>query len=80
MAPTKEIMDGYKSKQIDRAAFEAGYLGLLRERKVEELFPRDRFVVPTVLLCSEPSPKLCHRKLAAEYLASKWGEVRVVHL
>ncbi|MFI8594325.1 DUF488 family protein [Microbacterium sp. NPDC078428] len=33
-----------------------------------------------VLLCSEASPDRCHRRLAAEYLASAWGDTGIVHL
>jgi len=32
------------------------------------------------LLCSEDKPEHCHRRLVAEYLAEKWGDVDVVHL
>jgi len=32
------------------------------------------------LLCSEPTPEHCHRRLVAEYLAAKWGNIVVNHL
>jgi hypothetical protein len=32
------------------------------------------------LLCSEDSAEHCHRRLAAEYLASAWGDLEIVHL
>jgi len=44
---------------------------------------RDRrsiFAVPTVLLCSEPKPDRCHRRLVLEYLAAKWGNITIHHL
>ena len=56
------------------------YRELLDERRVAETLDRRLFDVPTVLLCSEPEPERCHRRLAAEYLAEKWGGLRVVHL
>ncbi|RMG05308.1 MAG: DUF488 family protein, partial [Cyanobacteria bacterium J055] len=32
------------------------------------------------LLCSEAKPHYCHRRLVAEYLNGKWGNVRICHL
>ncbi len=72
--PTKEILDAYKKKQISWEEYETRFVDLLIERAAEEAVDRRLFDVPAVLLCSEPSPKRCHRRLAAEYLAGKWGE------
>ncbi len=80
LAPTKEILDAYKSKLISWEEYEIHFLGLLRERAVEQTVDRRLFAVPAVLLCSEPSPQRCHRRLAAEYLAEKWGGAEIVHL
>jgi len=32
------------------------------------------------LLCSEPAAEHCHRRLVAEYLQRKWGNVVIEHL
>ena len=32
------------------------------------------------LLCSEDQPHHCHRRLVAEYLKDKWGDINIVHL
>ena len=56
------------------------FIALLDERKVEEAVDKELFEVPTVLLCSEPEADNCHRRLVAEYLRGKWGDVRIVHL
>jgi hypothetical protein len=32
------------------------------------------------LLCSEPTPAKCHRRLVAEYLQRLWPNVIVTHL
>ena len=80
LAPTKEILDAYKKKQISWEEYETRYVDLLIERAAEKVVDRRLFDVPAVLLCSEPSPKRCHRRLAAEYLAEKWGGVEIVHL
>lgn len=80
LAPTKEMLDSYKKKQMSWQAYEDSYIGLITSRKVENL------LVPSELdgacfLCSEDTPHHCHRRLAAEYLASKWKEkVELKHL
>jgi uncharacterized protein (DUF488 family) len=32
------------------------------------------------LLCSEPKPEKCHRRLVAEYLMEKFGDIEIKHL
>lgn len=80
LAPTQEILDDYKKKNISWEQYETRYVDLLMERAAETAIDRRLFDVPAVLLCSEPKPTCCHRRLAAEYLAGKWGGVEIVHL
>lgn len=80
LSPTKEALDGYKKKEIPWEEYEAGFVALLAQREVEKTVDKRLFDVPTVLLCSEPAPEHCHRRLVAEYLAGKWVGVSVVHL
>ena len=80
LSPTKEILDGYKKKEIPWEQYEVAFVALLAEREVEKTLDRRLFGVPTVLLCSEPTADHCHRRLVAEYLAGKWGDASVVHL
>jgi uncharacterized protein (DUF488 family) len=80
LAPTEDILDAYKKKHISWEEYERRYVELLIHRAAENAVDRRLFEVPAVLLCSEPSPKCCHRRLAAEYLAAKWGDVKIVHL
>jgi uncharacterized protein (DUF488 family) len=80
LAPTKEILDGYKKKEIGWEQYEAGFAALLAQRQPEKTLDRGLFEVPTALLCSEPTPEHCHRRLVAEYLAGKWADARIVHL
>jgi len=79
LAPTKEILDAYKKKQIDWAEYERRFLELLRERHAESLVSPDE-MDGACLLCSEPAAKKCHRRLVAEYLREKWGNLEVSHL
>ena len=79
LAPTREILDAYRSGG-GWPAYEEAFLNLLRERRVEETLVRDLFDVPTVLLCSEARPDHCHRRLVLEYLGREWGGIEAVHL
>jgi uncharacterized protein (DUF488 family) len=80
LSPTKEILDGYKNRKITWDEYKRRFSSLLSERKVEEIIDRELFRVSTVLLCSEPRPEKCHRRLVAEHLRDKWGDVDVIHL
>ena len=79
LAPTREILDTYRSGG-GWPEYERAFLDLLRERQVEETLDRDLFDVPSVLLCSEAGAEHCHRRLALEYLNREWGGLRAVHL
>ncbi len=79
-APTKEILDGYKKKKITWEEYERRFKKLMTDRKLDEVIDKDLFNVPTVLLCSEPKPDKCHRRLVAEYLKEKWEETIIIHL
>ncbi len=80
LAPNADIMDAYKKKRIGQDEFEKQFVRLMRERGVEKQVERALFDLPSVLLCSEPDPKQCHRRLVAEYLNSKWTGVNIIHL
>jgi len=80
LSPTKDILDAYKKEEISWDEYKKRFVSLLTQRKVEEIIDKQLFDVPTVLLCSELEPEHCHRRLVAEYLAMKWGDVRVAHL
>ncbi len=71
---------------FDRTAREAGpcearYMGLMAERNVIEEIDRDLFANGATLLCTEPTPERCHRRLAAEYLQGQlFPSAAIVHL
>jgi len=82
LAPEKSILDQYR-KTGDWAKYERRYLELIRQRSVEKYINQVLFEEGVVLLCSEPEPTHCHRRLAAEYLAqavSSKGKAEIVHL
>ena len=80
LAPTQEILDGYKKNKMGWEAYTEAYLGLIRSRKIEAAVSQDGFRRKTVLLCSEPTAEHCHRRLALEYLQERWKNVNIHHL
>lgn len=79
LAPTKEILDNYKKNGIDWETYEKKFLQLMTERKIEQKISPE-ILDGGCLLCSEPTPHHCHRRLVAEYLNEKWGNVKIRHL
>jgi len=79
LAPTQELLDAYKKRKGSWSQYEEAFLDLLRSRDVEHLIDRSAFDM-ACLLCSEHQPEHCHRRLVAEYLREKWGDVQVRHL
>jgi len=79
LAPTQQMLDVYKGKQVGWAEYERQFASLMASRKVEESVARD-LLDDAVLLCSEPKPDKCHRRLVVEYFQKAWSEVEVEHL
>ena len=79
LAPTAELLKGYRDSQNNWAAYERDFRALIEARRVEDSVPRASFD-GACLLCSEATPEHCHRRLVAEYLAARWADVTVVHL
>lgn len=75
LAPSPEIRDAYR-KTKDWAQYEPAFLKLMRARRVIERFQAGAFSQTTALLCSEPGPEKCHRRLVAELLAERWRAER----
>jgi len=79
LAPTQLMLDEYKKNAGDWFDYEAKFLALMSERKVEDNIVRE-LIDGGCLLCSEPTPENCHRRLVAEYLRSKWGDLEIEHI
>ena len=79
LAPTQDILDAYKKNGGDWSVYERQFLALLAARRVEETVDKD-LLAGGCLLCSEPTPEHCHRRLVAEYFREKWGDVEIEHL
>ena len=80
LAPTQELLDHYRKQKGGWEEYERRFLNLMAERRIEKHLHPEDFDAPTVLLCSEATPEHCHRRLVAEYLRAKWGDVHIVHL
>ncbi|MBD2214678.1 DUF488 domain-containing protein [Nostoc linckia FACHB-104] len=79
MAPTKDILDDYKKNKGDWAIYESKFLALMRDRQIEQKVS-PQLLDGSCLLCSEAKPHHCHRRLVAEYLRDKWGNITISHL
>jgi uncharacterized protein (DUF488 family) len=79
LAPTQELLDRYKKRGGSWAEYEAEFLQLMAERRIEEQVSPE-LLDGGCLLCSEPTPDRCHRRLVAEYLADRWGTITIQHL
>ena len=78
-APSQDMLDTYKKRKGSWDNYAARFLALMTARHIEEL------IAPTLLdrnclLCSEPTAEHCHRRLVAEYLRDRWGQVEIMHL
>ena len=80
LAPTPAILDAYREDE-NWAAYVTSFLPLLKERAAEkigrEILARRR---APCLLCAEPTADHCHRRLVAEYWASRLPGLTIVHL
>lgn len=79
LAPTQSLLDEYKKHGGDWTKYEAQFLALMNERRIEEHVAKS-LLDDACLLCSEEKPVHCHRRLVAEYLREKWGAIDIVHL
>jgi uncharacterized protein (DUF488 family) len=79
LAPTAEMLDAYKKEKGEWSVYEDRFLGLMRDRKIEETIAPE-LIDGACLLCSEEKPHHCHRRLVAEYLSRHWPGVNIIHL
>ena len=79
MAPTGQLLDGYKKGLISWQEYEVKFKVLIAERQIEKcILPQD--LDGACFLCSEAKADKCHRRLVAEYLAGSWRDISICHL
>ncbi len=71
LAPSPEIRKAYRRSK-DWSLYESSFLQLMRDREIPEKLQPAEFEGTVALLCSEPGPEKCHRRLVAELLAERW--------
>jgi uncharacterized protein (DUF488 family) len=83
LAPPDALLDRYRTDK-DWPAYERDFDELVLrtpagERSMSELLDRSHSEV-VALLCSEPTPAHCHRRLVAERMRETEASLEVVHL
>ncbi len=79
LAPTKELLNGYKNNEVSWQEYEKVYNKILFDRNILNTISIAE-LNNSVLLCSEPTAEQCHRRLAAEYLAKSSDDIKIKHL
>jgi uncharacterized protein (DUF488 family) len=79
LAPTQDILDQYKKQKGDWNTYEELFLSLMEKRQIETKID-PKILENACLLCSEPTAHQCHRRLVAEYLQGKLGNLKINHL
>ena len=78
LAPTKELLKCYRSKEIAWEEFEQRYKKQIEDSKAILGLSKSDFD-EACLLCSEETAEKCHRRLLAEELAKIW-DLEIIHL
>jgi uncharacterized protein (DUF488 family) len=71
LAPSAELLQTYRRTK-DWPAYEADFLAVMKERGVPSALDLSSWSPKVSLLCSEPGPEKCHRRLVADLLAAFW--------
>jgi uncharacterized protein (DUF488 family) len=80
LAPTADMLSDYRQDH-DWRRYEDRFEKLMDRRDVPRVLDRAIFEAQACcLLCSEPTPEHCHRRLVAERLAHYWPGTEIVHL
>ncbi len=81
LAPTKDLLDGYKKETISWEEYVDTYPIILKERNLEKIIDVSTYD-NACILCSEPTADQCHRRLAAEYIQAAFPHeaINITHL
>lgn len=79
LAPTQDMLDGYRKTNSGWPTYQKKFLALLKNREIERRL-NPAVISGGCLLCSEDTPHHCHRRLIAEYLQQHWPAVKIQHL
>ncbi len=71
LAPEAHMLKAYRNKEIEWRTYEVAYVELLNARGVPDSLDLSAWGERPVLLCSENMADHCHRRLAADFIASR---------
>src|SRR5258708_308216 len=73
LAPPPELLQTYRCTK-DWPAYETDFLAAMNGRRVPATLDTSSWSSKVSLLCSEPGPEKCHRRVVADLLAMQWRE------
>lgn len=80
-APKDSTLTRYKKKQISWDEYEKEFAQTMLDRNITEYIKANYSSEGSIcLLCSEPTPENCHRRLVANYFKEILNEVQIIHL
>jgi len=80
LAPTERLLDEYHLNP-DWDKYVSEFTQLMEERKIPFSLDRAFFKARNCcLLCFEPTPEFCHRRLVSERIKEHWNDVEIIHL
>jgi len=79
--PSEKILVRYKKNDIDWDEYEKEFAELMNYRDIDT-YIADKYSTQEnyCLLCSEPTPEYCHRRLVAEKIKEVLEDVEIIHL
>jgi len=78
LAPSVELLTGYKHHLIDDAVYTQIYWDLIKQRGVTHQEILDKYLDGTIFTCWEGPSKFCHRHLLSQWLRS--GQINIHEL
>ena len=80
-APTEKILSDYKKKIIDWRGYEEEFFKLMNERNISDYIKKNYSDAENFcLLCTEPTPEKCHRRLVAEKFLEVFNDIEIINL
>lgn len=79
LVPDRNMLDDAKLTPASFHQYKQQVQTLLSSRKIETTIPRE-LIDGACLMCNEPRANHCYRKVLAEYLKDKWGDMIIMHL
>lgn len=75
LAPTWEMVDGYKKGLISKEEYADRYIRLLMGREIDPMGIAHNFPDGMILLCYEQPGKFCHRRVLADWVERETGVI-----